>query len=86
MEDDEEEASDGEGGGDAGADGVEAAESASANPFDNLTELFCHNAHLTVFINYVISNSDPSSLVIFATAAELYFASSLSFDYFSSST
>ena len=33
------------------------------SPFNNQRDLFCHSAHLTVFINYVISNSDPASLV-----------------------
>lgn len=32
-------------------------------PFNNLRDLLCHQAHLTVFLNYVISNSDPAPLV-----------------------
>ena len=32
-------------------------------PFRSLSRLWEHNAHLAVFMNYVISNSDPSSLV-----------------------
>lgn len=32
-------------------------------PFKSLSKLWEHNAHLAVFMNYVISNSDPSSLV-----------------------
>jgi hypothetical protein len=35
----------------------------AGSPFDNLRDLCCHNAHLTVFANYVISNSDPACLV-----------------------
>jgi len=33
------------------------------SPFDNLSELMVHHAHLAVFLNYVISNSDPAALV-----------------------
>jgi hypothetical protein len=32
-------------------------------PFKSLSKLLEHSAHLAVFMNYVISNSDPSSLV-----------------------
>ena len=32
-------------------------------PFDNLTDLMCHQAHLAVFLNYMISNCDPAALV-----------------------
>lgn len=32
-------------------------------PFQSLTKLFNHNAYLAVFMNYVISNCDSSSLV-----------------------
>ena len=32
-------------------------------PFDDLRDLMCHHAHLAVFLNYVVSNSDPASLV-----------------------
>ncbi|XP_039279269.1 rho guanine nucleotide exchange factor 12-like isoform X4 [Nilaparvata lugens] len=32
-------------------------------PFKSLNKLWAHHAHLAVFMNYVISNSDPSSLV-----------------------
>jgi len=32
-------------------------------PFKSFTKLVEHNAHLAVFLNYVISNSDPSALV-----------------------
>lgn len=32
-------------------------------PFQSLSRLWGHHAHLAVFINYVLSNSDPSSLV-----------------------
>lgn len=32
-------------------------------PFQSLSKLWGHHAHLAVFINYVLSNSDPSSLV-----------------------
>ena len=39
------------------------ASPSKANPFAVLTELLCHNAHLAVFVNYVLQNSDPSSLV-----------------------
>ena len=35
----------------------------SSKPFEVLRDLFCHHAHLAVFMNYVISNSDPSALV-----------------------
>ncbi|XP_032676783.1 uncharacterized protein LOC116846699 isoform X4 [Odontomachus brunneus] len=31
-------------------------------PFQSLSRLWGHHAHLAVFINYVLSNSDPSSL------------------------
>ena len=41
----------------------EASEATS--PFNNLRDLLCHSAHLTVFLNYVLSNSDPASLVSF---------------------
>ncbi len=33
------------------------------SPFNNLRDLFCHSAHLTVFVKYVIGNADPASLV-----------------------
>ena len=33
------------------------------SPFENLSELMVHHAHLAVFLNYVISNSDPAALV-----------------------
>ena len=33
------------------------------SPFDNLSDLMVHHAHLAVFLNYVISNSDPAALV-----------------------
>ena len=33
------------------------------SPFDDLNELMVHHAHLAVFLNYVISNSDPAALV-----------------------
>lgn len=32
-------------------------------PFSNLADLKTRPAHLAVFINYLLSNSDPSSLV-----------------------
>lgn len=32
-------------------------------PFKSLSKLKEHNAHLAVFLNYVLSNCDPSSLV-----------------------
>ena len=35
-----------------------------SKPFEVLRDLLCHHAHLAVFMNYVISNSDPSALVI----------------------
>ncbi|XP_050433576.1 rho guanine nucleotide exchange factor 12-like isoform X2 [Adelges cooleyi] len=34
-------------------------------PFKSFTRLVEHNAHLAVFLNYVISNSDPSSLLFY---------------------
>ena len=34
-----------------------------SKPFEILRDLLCHHAHLAVFMNYVISNSDPSALV-----------------------
>ncbi|XP_076301603.1 rho guanine nucleotide exchange factor 2 isoform X3 [Lasioglossum baleicum] len=40
-------------------------------PFKSLTRLREHYAHLAVFINYVLSNSDPSSL-LFYLVTELY--------------
>ena len=50
----------------------EAAKSGTADerlegskPFEVLRDLLCHHAHLAVFMNYVISNSDPSALVIY---------------------
>ncbi|KAK6061689.1 hypothetical protein COOONC_00640 [Cooperia oncophora] len=32
-------------------------------PFSNLAELKTHPAHLAVFINYLLSNANPNSLV-----------------------
>lgn len=40
-------------------------------PFKSLSKLWQHNAHLAVFMNYVISNSDPSSL-LFYLVTDLY--------------
>ncbi|XP_076383350.1 rho guanine nucleotide exchange factor 2 isoform X1 [Megalopta genalis] len=40
-------------------------------PFKSLTRLWGHHAHLAVFINYVLSNSDPSSL-LFYLVTDLY--------------
>ncbi|KAL1124673.1 hypothetical protein AAG570_001297 [Ranatra chinensis] len=40
-------------------------------PFKSLTKLWSHPAHLAVFLNYVISNSDPSSL-LFYLVTDLY--------------
>ncbi|KAK3923698.1 Rho guanine nucleotide exchange factor 12, partial [Frankliniella fusca] len=40
-------------------------------PFKSLAKLWEHNAHLAVFMNYVISNSDPSSL-LFYLVTDLY--------------
>ncbi|XP_023714771.1 rho guanine nucleotide exchange factor 12 isoform X5 [Cryptotermes secundus] len=40
-------------------------------PFKSLSKLWEHNAHLAVFMNYVISNSDPSSL-LFYLITDLY--------------
>ncbi|KAJ8683003.1 hypothetical protein QAD02_018795 [Eretmocerus hayati] len=40
-------------------------------PFKLLSKLWQHHAHLAVFINYVISNSDPSSL-LFYLITDLY--------------
>ena len=34
-------------------------------PFNSLTELMQHPAHLAVFLNYVISNSDPNPLLFY---------------------
>lgn len=34
-----------------------------SKPFEALRDLLCHHAHLAVFMNYVISNSDPAALV-----------------------
>jgi len=34
-------------------------------PFNNLQELLQHAAHLAVFLNYVISNADPSCLLFY---------------------
>ena len=42
-----------------GGGGGETGES----PFNNLRDLFCHSAHLTVFLNYVMNSADPASLV-----------------------
>ena len=39
--------------------------STNQQPFDNLNELMCHQAHLAVFLNFMISNSDPAALVRF---------------------
>ena len=37
---------------------------ASSSPFDDLRDLLCHNAHLTVFVNFVLSNlQEPAPLV-----------------------
>ena len=39
-----------------------------SKPFEILRDLLCHHAHLAVFMNYVISNSDPAAIVsIFLT-------------------
>ena len=35
----------------------------SSKPFEVLRDLLCHHAHLAVFMNYVISNSDPAAVV-----------------------
>ncbi|XP_058799501.1 rho guanine nucleotide exchange factor 12 isoform X2 [Phymastichus coffea] len=40
-------------------------------PFKLLSKLWKHHAHLAVFINYVLSNSDPSSL-LFYLITDLY--------------
>ncbi|KAJ9582239.1 hypothetical protein L9F63_003368, partial [Diploptera punctata] len=40
-------------------------------PFKSLSKLWEHNAHLAVFMNYVISNNDPSSL-LFYLVTDLY--------------
>ncbi|XP_054000188.1 rho guanine nucleotide exchange factor 12 isoform X1 [Hylaeus anthracinus] len=40
-------------------------------PFKSLSRLWGHHAHLSVFINYVLSNSDPSSL-LFYLVTDLY--------------
>ncbi|XP_014614376.1 PREDICTED: uncharacterized protein LOC106792462 isoform X2 [Polistes canadensis] len=40
-------------------------------PFKSLSRLWEHHAHLAVFINYVLSNSDPSSL-LFYLVTDLY--------------
>ncbi|KYN43816.1 Rho guanine nucleotide exchange factor 12 [Trachymyrmex septentrionalis] len=40
-------------------------------PFQSLSRLWGHYAHLAVFINYVLSNSDPSSL-LFYLVTDLY--------------
>ncbi|XP_066907035.1 rho guanine nucleotide exchange factor 12 isoform X2 [Halyomorpha halys] len=40
-------------------------------PFKNLSKLWTHQAHLAVFLNYVISNSDPASL-LFYLVTDLY--------------
>ncbi|XP_025601965.2 rho guanine nucleotide exchange factor 11 isoform X3 [Athalia rosae] len=40
-------------------------------PFKSLSRLWGHHAHLAVFINYVLSNSDPSSL-LFYLITDLY--------------
>lgn len=37
--------------------------SSGQSPFDNLTDLECHHAHLAVFLNYLVDNSDPVTLV-----------------------
>ena len=34
-------------------------------PFNSLTELMNHPAHLAVFLNYVLSNTDPSPLLFY---------------------
>ena len=34
-------------------------------PYNSLTELLQHGAHLAVFLNYVISNADPAPLLFF---------------------
>ena len=39
-----------------------AAEEVEA-PFKNVRDLFCHSAHLSVFVNYILSNSDSAALV-----------------------
>ena len=32
-------------------------------PFDNLNDLLAHQAHLAVFLNFIMSNCDPAALV-----------------------
>ncbi|XP_040569442.1 uncharacterized protein [Lepeophtheirus salmonis] len=34
-------------------------------PFNNLRDLLCHHAHLSVFLNFVISISDPAPLLFY---------------------
>ena len=34
-----------------------------SKPFEVLRDLLCHHAHLAVFMNFVISQDDPSALV-----------------------
>ncbi|XP_011861352.1 PREDICTED: rho guanine nucleotide exchange factor 12 isoform X3 [Vollenhovia emeryi] len=40
-------------------------------PFQSLSRLWGHHAHLAVFVNYILSNSDPSSL-LFYLVTDLY--------------
>ena len=44
---------------------IASNENQGSKPFEILRDLWCHHAHLAVFMNYVISNSDPSALVIY---------------------
>lgn len=38
-------------------------ENQGSKPFEILRDLWCHHAHLAVFMNFVISQDDPSALV-----------------------
>ena len=40
-------------------------ENQGSKPFEILRDLWCHHAHLAVFMNFVISQDDPSALVSF---------------------
>ncbi|CAD6188667.1 unnamed protein product [Caenorhabditis auriculariae] len=43
----------------------------SQGPFSNLAELKTHPAHLAVFINYLLTSANPSSLIICMTAEHI---------------
>ena len=46
-----------------GVSGVQVVQQNAHAPFDNLNDLLAHQAHLAVFLNFIMSNCDPAALV-----------------------